>query len=87
MTNNPKEEAEVLTFQIFSERVKSRFTNPDFFDVDYLNNLYWAFKEGIKGYKWELNEWIEFMFSEWNLNTHDTMLKSQFNQVKQHLSK
>lgn len=84
---DPQTVAGEITFKIFSERVKSKFTNPDFFDVDYLNDLYWAFKEGVKGYKWELDEWIEFMFSEWNLDTHDTMLKTQSNLVLEHLKK
>ena len=66
-----------MTFKIFSERIKEAFTNPDFFDVDYLNRLYIMFKDSIGLYAFTLDEWIEFIFVEWNLNTHETMLKSQ----------
>lgn len=68
---------EKVTFHSFSTRLKDSFTNPDFFDVNYLNELYWVYKKGTECYKWELDEWIEFMFSEWNLDNHDTMLKSK----------
>lgn len=68
---------EKMTFKIFSERIKEAFTNPDFFDVDYLNRLYIMFKDSIGLYAFTLDEWIEFIFVEWNLNTHETMLKSQ----------
>lgn len=67
-----------VTFEIFSDRIKELFTNPDFFDVDYVNDLYGAYKDGVEGYKWELDEWIEFMFNDWNLDTHETMLKSKY---------
>jgi len=73
---------EKITFTIFSKGIKDAFTNPDYFNVDYLNDLYWAFEEGVKGYRWVLGEWIEFMFCEWNLTTHETMLKSQCNPPK-----
>ena len=68
---------EEITFKIFSEKIKNAFTNPDFFDVDYLNKLYIMFKDSIGGYAFTLDEWIAFIFIDWNLDTHDTMLKKE----------
>ena len=53
---------EKVTFDLFSSRLRDSFTNPDFFDIDYVNTLYEAYRDGKKGYEWELDEWIEFMF-------------------------
>lgn len=66
-----------ITFQIFSKRMKNAFTHPDYFDVDKLNDIYICYKEGLDVYAFDLNEWIEFFFIDWNLNTHTTMLKSK----------
>ena len=53
----------------------NKFTSPGF-DVNMMNKFYIMFKGQEHGYHFELDEWIEFMFEEWNLTNHHTMLKS-----------